>query len=264
MAQKKCPKCGEDNPAEAVMCWACYTPLSGGAATAGPPTRGGVPGPPGSQAPGGEPTEKKKMELDPKMIGIVAFLVVGGGLAVVMNTGILSGGGGEDDGGTPSAPAAPADPPPADPNAGQAPPGPGAAPAFIASANLPAPQPLPYTTVVPPNGRFATGTVGILPTNTAITPIQAGSLARFARTQYLRRGKWKAMQIVVFTDANTARLFADFQARKRGAPLTQADYRQLADANIWRNTSAYLQSAGKSERIDYPSKSPYSWWQNNR
>ncbi|RYG70864.1 hypothetical protein EON80_06595 [bacterium] len=32
MASKKCPKCGEDNPAEAVMCWACYTPLSGGPA----------------------------------------------------------------------------------------------------------------------------------------------------------------------------------------------------------------------------------------
>ena len=25
---QKCPKCGEENPAEAVMCWACYTPLS--------------------------------------------------------------------------------------------------------------------------------------------------------------------------------------------------------------------------------------------
>lgn len=24
-----CRKCGEDNPAEAVMCWACYTPISG-------------------------------------------------------------------------------------------------------------------------------------------------------------------------------------------------------------------------------------------
>lgn len=27
-----CPKCGEDNPIEAVMCWACYTPLGSGAA----------------------------------------------------------------------------------------------------------------------------------------------------------------------------------------------------------------------------------------
>lgn len=25
-----CPKCSEENPDEAVMCWACYTPLNGG------------------------------------------------------------------------------------------------------------------------------------------------------------------------------------------------------------------------------------------
>ena len=35
-AQKQCPKCGEKNPAEAVMCWACYTSLSGGAMAAPP------------------------------------------------------------------------------------------------------------------------------------------------------------------------------------------------------------------------------------
>ena len=29
MSVINCPKCGEENPAEAVMCWACYTPLHG-------------------------------------------------------------------------------------------------------------------------------------------------------------------------------------------------------------------------------------------
>lgn len=251
------------------MCWACYTPLSGGAAAGGPAARGAAPGGPPvgpGPGPGGEITEKKKMDLDPKMIGVVAFLVVGGGLAVLLNTGML-GGGGEDDGGEVAAPGGdnkpPDNPPPGD--TGGAPAGaPGAGPSFTGSTSLPVPQPLPYTTVVPPNGRFQTGTVGILPTNTALNSVQAGSLARFARTQYLRSGKWTSMQIVVFTDSNTARLFADFQARKRGAPLTQADYKQLADADVWRNASAYLQSAGKKERLDYPSKNPYSWWQNTR
>ena len=30
----KCPKCGEESPADAVMCWACYTPLGAGRASA--------------------------------------------------------------------------------------------------------------------------------------------------------------------------------------------------------------------------------------
>ena len=34
METKRCPKCGEENPPEAVLCWACYTPFSG--ATPGP------------------------------------------------------------------------------------------------------------------------------------------------------------------------------------------------------------------------------------
>lgn len=36
-----CPKCGEGNPAEAVMCWACYTPLSGAQPGTLPAKRGG-------------------------------------------------------------------------------------------------------------------------------------------------------------------------------------------------------------------------------
>ncbi len=31
---QKCPHCGEENPAEAVMCWTCYTPLRAGKASA--------------------------------------------------------------------------------------------------------------------------------------------------------------------------------------------------------------------------------------
>lgn len=30
MKTQQCPKCGEENPSEAVMCWACYTPLGRG------------------------------------------------------------------------------------------------------------------------------------------------------------------------------------------------------------------------------------------
>jgi len=37
--EKDCPKCGEDNPEEAVMCWACYTPLGAPAPISEPPQR---------------------------------------------------------------------------------------------------------------------------------------------------------------------------------------------------------------------------------
>lgn len=103
MASKKCPKCGEDNPAEAVMCWACYTPLSGSA-----PLGAGLTGaagtlPKGAGSPVGVPLteEPAKKGLDPKAIGIGAFLLVGV-IAAVMMSGMMGGGGGEEGGASPT------------------------------------------------------------------------------------------------------------------------------------------------------------------
>jgi hypothetical protein len=74
VASKKCPKCGEDNPAEAVMCWACYTPLSaaGGAplgATAAMSAGALAQGPMGKAGSGPTPVEgeKEKKPVDPKI-----------------------------------------------------------------------------------------------------------------------------------------------------------------------------------------------------
>jgi hypothetical protein len=268
VSQKKCPKCGEDNPAEAVMCWACYTPLSAGPAPAAAGARAPIakPGPGGPPGPGvgeGEEGEKKKLSLDPKVIGLLAFLFVGGGIAAFMNMGHSSGG---DDGGGDT----PADTPPAQSggNTGGQQPAPQPQPdAQIAQSNtqiapgtLPPVTPIPYTPVVPPNPNLATATIGIVPSRPNVTAAEAAGLARFAKNQYQKQRKWSSMQIFVFENQQTARAFGDYQARRRGAQLSPADYQSLANANVWSGTPACYEMQGKVEFVTYPSKSPSNWW----
>lgn len=272
MAQKKCPKCGEDNPAEAVMCWACYTPLAGGpaaAAAARPPAAAGKPpGPGGPGAADEGDGEKKKLQLDPKVIGVLAFLLIGGGLGVAMNTGMLGGGGGgEDDGDTPP-PAAGGGggEQPAQPQGNGAPPtlvggGGGPVTAVSSAGTLPPAEALPYTPIVPPNPKEKRATIGIVPAKAgSITSKQAASLARFAKGQYSKAGRWASMQIFVFDSQSAAQSFGDYQARKRGTPLAGSDYQSLANNNVWSRAPACFESNGKSEFVYYPNKNPQGWW----
>ena len=267
MASKKCPKCGEDNPAEAVMCWACYTPLSGGPILAGGATIGGPAtagigskgaGPVG--VPGGD-EEPVKKGIDPKMIGVGAFLVVGALVAFLVNGG-MSGGGGDDSASNSvtivNQPAAPA------PGPGQPPPPPPPPPSGGTTAAAVAPLPLPFTTVSPPSPQSETGTMGILVNKPGITPNQAIGFARFAKGQYSRNGKWKRMQICVFTDQASATAFTTYQGKRRGAELTDDDYRQLADRGVWAGTPAFLESRGNRDSLYYPSRNPTSWWTSRR
>lgn len=265
MAQKKCPKCGEDNPAEAVMCWACYTPLSGGPAAA-PAARapaGKPPGPPG--AAGDEEGEKKKFQMEPKMIGVIAFLVIGGGIGVFLNMPKSSSGddGGGGDSGTTNSGGGGGSPAPAPP--APAPPGPGIAAGPVTGveggANMPAAVALPYSAVVPPNPKQPKATIGIVPSQAGtITDKQAASLARFAKNQYQKSGQWSSMQIFVFNNQSAAQSFGDYQARKRGTPLSPSDYQALANANVWNAAPACFESSGKKEFVYYPSKNPFNWW----
>ena len=66
MNPKKCPKCGESNPPEAVMCWACYTPLSGSAGSG-----------PSSQSTPAHAAESEKKAIPPWQLGLVAVGEVG-------------------------------------------------------------------------------------------------------------------------------------------------------------------------------------------
>lgn len=264
MASKKCPKCGEDNPAEAVMCWACYTPLSGsaplGAGLAGAAAVGTMPktaGAPMGVPPSNEAPAKKS--IDPKVIGVGAFLLVGG-VAAVMMSGMLGGGGGDDTAGAmppgdETAVMAEGEGVPAAPVGGVAPP---TLSAPVAAAGAPvAPQPIPFKTVASPGGGYKTGTIGILVTSNATSPAGA---AKFAKNQFAKNGSWSNMQVAVFVDQASADTFGAYQRNRKNAPLTSVDFQNLATQGLWSNTPAFLDARGKSEKIYTPSKSPLTWW----
>ncbi len=258
MAQKKCPKCGEDNPSEAVMCWACYTPLSGGAAVAAGAGGGTVVAPMpgvkgGNVGAGDEGSEKKKLKLEPKQIGIAAAVVVALGLAVFMN--LPKGEEPPDE--TPNAPAAGGAAAPAPP-----PPPAVSGPAFVpaGSAPLPAPGPLPHSVMVAPDPRQASGTMAILPNQTNLSTRDAASLAAFAKDQYFKMKKWQGFQVYVFGNAQAAQKFKDYQNQRRGFPLAGGDYQALANARVWDGALVCYETSGSKARVRYPASDPSSWW----
>lgn len=262
MANKKCPKCGEDNPAEAVMCWACYTPLSGAApltaSAAAIPATAGAAGKIG--APGVDVSDNEKKGIDPKAIGIGAVLLIGLAIAGFVTFGMGSGGGGDE--------ATPTDPVPAGdpgPGAGAPPPPPvasGPPPVFTPSGGgAPvAAVPLPFTTVVQPNPAYATGTVGIISNNANLSPTQAIGLAKSARQQFMANGRWKNMQIAVFTNPTSAKAFQTYQASRKGQKLESNDYQTLASQGVWSGAAAFYETIGRSEYPYYPSRNPTAWW----
>lgn len=258
MASKKCPKCGEDNPAEAVMCWACYTPLSGNAGATGLAAAAGFAGNTSlGQGPVGVPPveEAPKKGVDPKLIGVVAFLLIGGVVAFLINGGMSSGG--ATDSTATASTDTPADPNVVDPPPVVAPPPLSVAPSS-ASAPAPAPVPVAFSMVTSPNPKYKTGTLGIL-----VPPSKAGQAdgsAKFVRDQFSRNGRWTRMQVVVFADSATAEAFRAYQGPRGGEPLSSADYQQLATQGVWTNTPAFLESSGKKEVVHYPSRNPNGWW----
>ncbi|RYX81580.1 hypothetical protein EON83_23315 [bacterium] len=272
MANKKCPKCGEDNPAEAVMCWACYTPLTagGGAAMgAGPGLGGGgtatLPRPGTAVGvPGVEAAAKK--EIDPKLFFVGGGLLLAAVIAL-FTTGIIGG-----SSNTPYVdPSAPSDTgavssgfnsdrgavgpiqsaPPA------APPSPPSAP--TGNDNV-APPPPSFSMVVSPNPRFATAAFAIAPAQPGVTPDQAANLARQARQQMAANGRWTKTQIVVFNTADSGQSFRQFMSQRRGAPLSGSDFLTLSNQGVWDNAVIFYETQGKSEKVSQPSKNPKGWW----
>jgi hypothetical protein len=244
--QKKCPKCGENNPVEAVMCWACYTPLSGSAA-AGAGTAAG--GPPASAARGGD-GEKKAVA--PWQIGVIAAaLLVLGGAGFMSMRGSTSGPiyGGEA-GNTIFEP-----PPPIfqGPSMG----GGGApAPPPPAITQQTGGQPVaPYTVTTPPNPNSPIGTVGLVPKQ-QVDPQGAATLA--ATYGQRLNGKWKNLHIYVFSDVSAARSFNSVVRGNGGRPLSGQDYQQLS--GVWAQTLARVEIMGGRRAVRYPQKNPRGWW----
>ena len=263
MANKKCPKCGEENPAEAVMCWACYTPLAGGAAAV---AGGGLVTPRGGAAAvtpaataAAENDEKKG--IDPKLF-LVIGLLVGAVIIGGFTTGIFNPGGGEADV-VPPLPEGPTggtggpitNPPPLQP----------VAPPTISDGGATTPTGIgpvgtAFRTVVPPNPRYSNGTMGIMATTPNISPAQARYLAKFAQQSIAPGGRWTAMQVVVFSEPNAAKVFQKYQASRQGAKLDNNAYQELANQGIWRSVPAYYETKGKDGQSFQPSANPNNWW----
>lgn len=246
--KKRCPKCGEENPPEAVMCWACYTPLSAAAAGAGAAaTR--RPAKSSAQTTD-EDEDDRKPAAQPWQIAVIAIGLIFALFTVGKN--FLPAGSSSDD-----------MPPPTP--IGIVGPAPEAAPAPASttptsSGNLSAvaPQKLPFSIAVSPNPNITVGTMAIVPTNPNISTGQAASLASFTRSQFTQMKRWNKLYIFVFRDQQSAKQFANYQRSRRGAPLTGNDYRNLT--SLWGSALSCYEYNNGHERVYTPSHNPSSWW----
>jgi hypothetical protein len=117
----------------------------------------------------------------------------------------------------------------------------------------------PFTVVAPPYPNALWPSMAIVPTR-ALSPMQAASLAAFARQQIISpvAKRWKGMNIYVFSDVKSAQVFKTYQDKRLWRPLQEADYTRLTP--IWPKALAiYTYSQGRA-KVLYPSKSPKGWW----
>ena len=257
MNQKKCPKCGEMNPPEAVMCWACYTPLTGTAAVA-PPVAGGR-----SVAPAASKDEKEKPKIPVWQLGVIGAAVVGG----LIYGGMMMFGGSpapemptDPLGNTPkfNPPGRPVSNPPVNVNVTGGPLGTGGNSGGGGPVEKPS---VSYTTVVLPSTRYDEGTMAILSNDPSVSPQQAQLQAKFARAGMTNASRWAKLHIFVFSDSATAQTFATYQIRRGNQPLTSSDYAELS-SNVWPKTPVHLIYINGRQfgRPDQPAQRPNNWW----
>jgi hypothetical protein len=263
-AQKQCPKCGEKNPAEAVMCWACYTSLSGGAMAA--PAGAGPVG--GAIAAGTMDDAGDKKKIEPKQLAIIGVgLVVALGFAAktMMGSGAApedvmpdisatgsSGGSSTTTTSTSSSSSSSTSTTPAatGPNPG----GPAAA-----AADAP---PFPYRLAVGPNPGSKWATMAIVPNKGAMKESEAKALAEFAYRYQQKSRKFPVVEIFVINSSQDADTFAEYQNKRRGDQMGAGDYQALRQ--VWGNTPVrYLNVNGRAT-VSSPQRNPDAFWQTNR
>lgn len=259
-AQKQCPKCGEKNPAEAVMCWACYTSLTGGGggATALAGAAGGAIGGPAPMADSGE-----KKSMDPKLLGIVGVCLLAA-VGFGVNT-MMSGGGSEDDplpsGGTVvpdkgGSTQTPVTIPPVVSSGGPNP----VSPSAPSQGEIKQASKTPYTMVSAPSLRYAGATVIIVPTQNNVSTSEAKALASVAYTQIMQQKKFSPVEIFVFNDEQSAQLLGGYQSKNRGAPLTTSDYGNPDIASCWKQAVLRQLSDGRKTVYSSPQSNPTNFW----
>lgn len=275
MNQKKCPKCGENNPPEAVMCWACYTPLSGGAAA--PAMAGGAVGPRGPGRPPGAgaiaapgDTPGGGASIQPWMYavgGVVLLILIVVGAKVLMGggsdpaTGVDTGGYGNY--GSPSSYGSPSGygSPPSNTSRGAvAPPPPSGGPSGPSGPPVGI-EAAPYVMGALPNPDSPVAVVGISPTQ-PMSPARAAGIAKFARTQLIGVEHWSQVQVYVFQDQQASTEFKDYQTARRNMALQAEDFASPQLTGVWSRTMAvYVFSKGGRETVVRPSGSD-NWYQN--
>lgn len=251
MNQKKCPKCGELNPPEAVMCWACYTPLSGDGGSAAAAPRPAV-----------QSEEREKPGFATWQIGLVVVVLLG---AIGFGAKTFLGSSSEEDGDMP-APTAPDRPGPRNNiggnnntntnfNSSIPSPSPGTQPVQPAT-----PQTGSYSVVASPNPKYTWGVIGIVPSDPNTTTDQAAQMAAGMRQKMMSNNKkWAKLHIYVFKDRQTGNTFRKYQTGRKGAPLDGPDYQNLS-GNVWPNTLIRYEYDRGVEGVQIPQQNPTAWW----
>ena len=245
MKQKKCSKCGENNPTEAVMCWSCYTPLSESNSASG------IVDPDAMPLLGGDVAAKKPAQ--PWQLGVIGVFVVI--MLVIAARSFMS----------PGDVIIPPAPPkqnetiiPPDNNVTQS--QPQSQVEVVQSMTIPQPEPTsPFTLVAPPYPDVEWATMAIVPSKPNLSAADAAKLAGFARQQVVD-GRWKGLTIYVFADQQSAQVFRDYQSRRRGQFLMPADYLALRATNIWPKAMAVYDYSKGRAAVRYPSSNPNAWW----
>lgn len=204
--------------------------------------------------------EKEKKKLDPRLFFVGGGLLVAG-LIFAFTNGLLGGG-----------PPAEAGPAPTDPPGTTGPvtinvqPQTPTTPTVITpnTPNTPTIPPVPpeevrYSVVVPPSPSFATATLAITPTSPVASANAAAGLAKSARDNLQKSGKWTNFQIAVFPQPEDAGTFKDYMNARRGKPLGPQQYAELTNQNAWKGASTFYVSQGRSEHAYSPSANP-NWW----
>ncbi len=244
------------------MCWACYTSLTGGGVGAAALAGAGA-GPIGGAAPMTDSGEKKS--IDPKLLGIVGVCLLA---AVGFGVKTMIGGEGGDPNDLPQLPT----------DKGEKPLPPVAIPVTLPGLSAPVPLPpvtaeqnkgqeppaIPYRVVVSPNPRQKWGTVALAPVTGKVSETEARSWAMLAKQNIDRTFKFPAMEIFVINDPGAASVLKDYQNKRRGAPLTEADYSAPELAEVWNNAIVRFVWNGGKGSFSSPAKSPSSFWSERR
>lgn len=248
MAEKNCPKCGEQNPGDAIMCWSCYAPLTGRAVASGllmpAPTRAAT------AEPATDYDEKEPRRITPAVMGALAVVAL---VAVAIGLKTFTGLSAPRDDIPPIQ-----EPTPENTNLG------GDVPSIAARpegpAKVPPPAAVPFEITALPNPRSDWGTMAIVPTQENLGETQAAALAAFTLRRYTRKQirRWNGMYIFVFKDKQTADAYNNYMRGRRGATLTASDYQNLI--GIWPRTLVRYEYYKQRESVVYPSKNINGWW----